>query len=489
MPPCQETQKKNTGDSPINESQNDTATCMVTEIVQPAPGVPAYVRCNSLKHFVNPTTVCNEKSAAEINATELNLNLGQVWLNRERNPNLVKVIRWLSQFLFSWWEHHLFRLWNRVPVAVRRKITFTAWKLYFPIHKWLLGRKTGIHPDVSLEYHALTTVMWGGRYFPVTVPRMRFGLSQLTASHPTPQSSLVEPIDEAAYVVSPDDTLVPNIQKDHCRVKGLYLHHRPSHGEATEYTLFWLYGGAFLAGDAPGNTGPADEIGTGCAMDVFLPTYRLAPEFNIDDLLWDVALAYRWLYLLRQKRGQDPSKILLFGCSSGAALCLRLMQFIAELKRGEELLPSYIAGILKDVVTMPAGAVLASPYVDFQPKDPAGSFLQYSKHDLIVNEPVLEVGLPFLDTHMCDRKVEHSPVHRSLAGLPPLCVVVSEHETVYDESIHLVNAARAAGVPVTIGLWKYMCHVWVFLGGFVPEGQQAMDFICEWYREQQQTSK
>jgi epsilon-lactone hydrolase len=104
---------------------------------------------------------------------------------------------------------------------------------------------------------------------------------------------------------------------------------------------------------------------------------------------------------------------------------------------------------------------------------------------LVVNEPVQAVGLPFLDTHMDDRRTEHSPTHRSFAGLPPLCVVVSEHETVYDEALDMVNKARAEGVPVTVGLWKYMCHTWCFLGGFVPEGRQAMDFIGQWYREQQ----
>ena len=128
--------------------------------------------------------------------------------------------------------------------------------------------------------------------------------------------------------------------------------------------------------------GPADYIGSNCGMDVFIPTYRLAPESDIHDLLWDVALAYRWLYLLKQKRDQDPTKIVLFGCSSGAALCTRLMQFFAELERGEELLPSYIAPLLSDI-KMPAAGVLASPYVDYRPPSPDGSLsaVQSSRFD------------------------------------------------------------------------------------------------------------
>eukprot|EP00566_Odontella_aurita_P024767 CAMPEP_0113578006 /NCGR_PEP_ID=MMETSP0015_2-20120614/29219_1 /TAXON_ID=2838 /ORGANISM="Odontella" /LENGTH=97 /DNA_ID=CAMNT_0000481719 /DNA_START=81 /DNA_END=371 /DNA_ORIENTATION=+ /assembly_acc=CAM_ASM_000160 len=59
-----------------------------------------------------------------------------------------------------------------------------AWKVYYPVHKYLLGRRTGIHPDASHEYHALTTIMWWGNLFPVTVRRMRFSLSQLSVWHP-----------------------------------------------------------------------------------------------------------------------------------------------------------------------------------------------------------------------------------------------------------------------------------------------------------------
>jgi acetyl esterase/lipase len=81
------------------------------------------------------------------------------------------------------------------------------------------------------------------------------------------------------------------------------------------------------------------------------------------------------------------------------------------------------------------------------------------------------------------KRDEHSPIRRSFEGLPPLCVMVSEHEAIYDEACVLINSARAANVPVTVGMWRYMCHVWLFLGGFAPEGQQSIDFMCNWINE------
>jgi acetyl esterase/lipase len=71
-----------------------------------------------------------------------------------------------------------------------------------------------------------------------------------------------------------------------------------------------------------------------------------------------------------------------------------------------------------------------------------------------------------------------------MEGLPPLCFVVSEHEACYDMTIQVVNKARDAGVDVTVGVWKYLCHVFSFLHAFVPEGRLSIDFSKEWIRQQ-----
>jgi epsilon-lactone hydrolase len=215
-------------------------------------------------------------------------------------------------------------------------------------------------------------------------------------------------------------------------------------------------------------------------MDVFLPTYRLLPECSFDDMLWDVALAYSWLV---NSRNVQPSNIILFGISSGSGLALRLLQHVAELKRGETLEPPYLAPLLSTKEDfMPGGAVLMCPFVDYT--EPKGTFAEYDQHDLIVNQSVTEVGFPLLEEILGsdENRRRKSPVYRSMEGLPPLCVVVSEHEVVYDQTILLVNRAREQNVQVTVGMWKFMCHAFCFLSSFVPEGQQSMDFVCEWIK-------
>jgi acetyl esterase/lipase len=133
---------------------------------------------------------------------------------------------------------------------------------------------------------------------------------------------------------------------------------------------------------------------------------------------------------------------------------------------------------------LPKGTVALGPFCDYT--TPRGSLIHNAEHDLIVNQRVLEEGLPYLETNMGGSRRDHSPVFRSFEGCPPICVVMSEHEAIYDHALLMINNARAAGVPVTVGMWKYMCHVFMMLNHFVPEGEQAMEFACNWLREQQQ---
>ncbi|GAX13446.1 hypothetical protein FisN_34Lh052 [Fistulifera solaris] len=396
----------------------------------------------------------------------LNLNLGQNIIS-PNNQTLLWVIHFLDRLLVRWWEPYFQRLWKSIPLRLRQKLTFAAWNVYFPLHKRFLGRKTGIHPDASLEYHAMTTLAWWGRMIPVTIERMRFSLSQLSVWSKHPVLSRVEVIDEhIACHVPPDQ---------HGHVRGLYVHVAD---EPTEYTLLWIYGGAFLAGDMEGNLGPAERVGRETGMDVLLVHHRLVPEVQMKDMLWDVALGYHWLTLQRKSM-----KVLVLGISSGAGLATRLCQSVAETVHGRSTLPDYLSSILQGT-PVPAGAVLLGPFADYT--TPRGSLLTNATHDLIVNPRVLESGLPYLETHMGGSRRDHSPIYRSFAGCPPLCVVTSEHEAVYDHAIDLVNAARSYGVPVTLGVWKYMCHVFTFLSSFVPEGEESMQFFIEWLKEQQQ---
>jgi hypothetical protein len=120
----------------------------------------SFIICNSKKPFINPTQPVGKKPEDVLK--ELNLDLGQTLINPQ-NKTLLWVIKFLDNLCFQWWESLFFKLWKKVPLAVRRALTFGSWKIYLRLHKLILGRRTGIHPSQSEEYHALTTIMWWGR--------------------------------------------------------------------------------------------------------------------------------------------------------------------------------------------------------------------------------------------------------------------------------------------------------------------------------------
>lgn len=233
------------------------------------------------------------RCAREVNQT-LNLNLG-LDVN-PMNPRLRRFLRTLSDF-FQLFEEYVFDLWEFIPLRWRQKITFLGWSIFFPLHRRCFGNRTGIHRDASLEYHALTTLLYWGRLFPVTIRRMRFSLSQLSVWHPPSRFPISKPLKRVdsknSSFSSATETSATNpccecCRSNLCHIDGIsanvfHVHHDmkdvqlklsdPIHSKQgatsednfvtgfylqhgdnpSDIVIFWLYGGAFLSGDSKGN--------------------------------------------------------------------------------------------------------------------------------------------------------------------------------------------------------------------------------------------
>lgn len=409
----------------------------------------------------------------------------------------VRIMLHILDWFLSYIENPLFRFWSeRVPLKLRQQFTFVAWTIYLPIHKALIGRRSGLHPSVSLEYHALTSLMWWGRLFPITIKRIRMCLSQLHVCHPSwAYRDMIRPapagnkhitkrnngeihgisghVTEVYHQMKTKRTptgfreSIRDGKQDEMIVTGRYIQQST---QPSEKVILWIYGGAFLAGDSKGNLGIAEKVGLMCGgRDCFIPDYRLVPECHLDDALFDITLAYE--YLLYERR-VCPENVVLLGISSGGGLVTLLFQALVEARQKYE-----------SFVELPAGGVLVGPFVDYC--TPVGSMDAYIKHDLVVNQSVFDEGIPYLEVVLgCHKnRVEASPIYSSFVGLPPLCICVSEHEVVYDQAIILVQRAKNQGVDVTVGTWKYLCHIFPFFAPFIPEGREGLEFICNWMKE------
>jgi monoterpene epsilon-lactone hydrolase len=72
-----------------------------------------------------------------------------------------------------------------------------------------------------------------------------------------------------------------------------------------------------------------------------------------------------------------------------------------------------------------------------------------------------------------------SPLLSDLAGLPTMLIHVGSEEVLLDDSIELVNAARASSVDAVLEIWPGMIHVWHMFHAMLPQGAQAIDRLAE----------
>lgn len=63
-----------------------------------------------------------------------------------------------------------------------------------------------------------------------------------------------------------------------------------------------------------------------------------------------------------------------------------------------------------------------------------------------------------------------------------MLVQVGTDEVLFDDSVHLESAARAAGVETELEVWEEMIHVWHYYHPMLREGRDAIARIGEFVR-------
>lgn len=215
--------------------------------------------------------------------------------------------------------------------------------------------------------------------------------------------------------------------------------------------LLYLHGGGYGIGSPRSHRHLAAAIGVAARANVLLPDYRLAPEHPFPAAVDDALAAYRTLL-----DETSADRIVVAGDSAGGGLTV------------STVLAARAAGL-----ALPGAAVCLSPWVDlnFTPDSPVARAA--ATDPLVRYEEIAAYARAYLGTSAATDPLA-SPIFADLRGLPPMLIHASASEALVSDATRLADAARQAGVDVTLELTDGTPHVWHW---FWPRLDIARDSI------------
>jgi len=201
--------------------------------------------------------------------------------------------------------------------------------------------------------------------------------------------------------------------------------------------ILYLHGGYYLAGSTATYHNLGGRLARDLGAEVVLLDYPLAPEHPYPAAVDTATAAYRAML----EAGVDPSALAIMGDSAGGGLALAVM------------LRAKAEGL-----ALPAAAVLISPWTDLTC---SGESLESNDQadDVLTARAIRAAAAHYAGDTPRDAP-EVSPLFGDLAGLPPLYVTVDSSEAVVDDSIRLVDRARAVGVTCELEKSTGLFHIW-----------------------------
>jgi acetyl esterase/lipase len=214
-------------------------------------------------------------------------------------------------------------------------------------------------------------------------------------------------------------------------------------------TVLHLHGGAFVMGSPASYRNRAMRLSFRFDAEVFVPHYRLAPEHRYPAALDDALLAFQYVRSLR-----PAAPLFVTGDSAGGALALGVLLRLRELGQ-----------------RMPQGAILLSPWTDLTMS--GASIEQNRRRDLWLTRAHLEHWSAHYAGSADRRDAMLSPVFADLSQLPPLLLLVGEHEILLDDSLRVAAAATRAGTAAQVLVGERMQHDWPLTLPWLDESRHA----------------
>ena len=223
-------------------------------------------------------------------------------------------------------------------------------------------------------------------------------------------------------------------------------------GQAAERQVLLFHGGGYMCGNPEGVRDLGSRLARAARARVLMPDYRLAPENPFPAAVDDARTVYRFLL----EREPSPDRLAVMGESAGGGLAM-----------------ATLLAVKQDGLPLPAAAVTISAWVDMTVS--GESVTTKADADPIASGDSLRMSAAAYLQGQEPTNPLASPLHGDLSGLPPLLIQVGSEEVLIDDSTRLADAARAAGVDVTLEIAPDLPHVYQYFASFLPQAQAAID--------------
>lgn len=224
-------------------------------------------------------------------------------------------------------------------------------------------------------------------------------------------------------------------------------------------SLFYVRGGGFCFKTPHVHGRFLAYLARACAVDVYVPDYRLSPENPYPAPLDDVIEAYQTLLT-----HQSADNIIVMGDSAGGNLALSLLLELKTL-----------------ALPLPRACVLLSPALDL-------ALTGDTELTLAADDPMFTIesllrlrGAYLAGSSPMSPRV--SPLEGDLSGLPPILVIAGTRELLLQDSQRLLKQITALGGMITARFYPNMPHVFPLFDK-VPEAEKARQQIVDFIRQQ-----
>ncbi|WP_406700326.1 alpha/beta hydrolase [Singulisphaera sp. Ch08] len=235
---------------------------------------------------------------------------------------------------------------------------------------------------------------------------------------------------------------------------------RVSQGSAPWPALVYFHGGGWVVGGLDTVDAPCRQLANAAACTVISVAYRLAPEHKFPIPVEDCFLATRHVAEHAAEFNIDPAKIAVGGDSAGGNLAAAVT-LLARERGGPSL----------------AFQLLIYPATDSTLDTP--SHRAFAKGFMLTRSEIQW----FLRHYLVRPEEGENPLvsilrAKSLAELPPACLITAEFDPLRDEGEAYAARLRAFSVPVEHKRFDGMIHGFFQMAGIMDQGKTAIQYAA-----------